>query len=171
MIGVIYGTTGELIKLSPILTKLKEKGEPTLTLCTGQQVEQIPTMLDDFALAQPDVWLARGHRGRDLRRPADIPVWCAAIAGSFLSRRREIRARLNSAQGKPLLLIHGDTLTTVVGALAGRILRVPVAHVEGGMRSGDWRNPFPEELDRLIAARLARTHFAPDPVPRRTYVR
>jgi UDP-N-acetylglucosamine 2-epimerase (non-hydrolysing) len=66
-----------------------------------------------------------------------------------------------SASTRPLLLIHGDTMTTVLGALMGRSMRVPVAHIEAGMRSGDWRNPFPEELDRMAAARLARIHFAP----------
>jgi UDP-N-acetylglucosamine 2-epimerase (non-hydrolysing) len=161
MIGVVYGTTGELIKLAPVLSRLRDMEAPTMTLCTGQQVEQIPAMLDEFGLSQPDLWLSRGHGGRDLERPAGVPPWLARIVSTFARRRRELRARLTSPREEPLVLIHGDTLTTVVGALLGRILHIPVAHVEGGMRSGDWRNPFPEELDRLIAARLARTHFAP----------
>jgi UDP-N-acetylglucosamine 2-epimerase (non-hydrolysing) len=161
MIGVVYGTTGELIKLAPILARLRDREAPIMTLCTGQQVEQIPTMLEEFGLPRPDLWLSRGHGGRDLERPADVPPWLAGIVSTFTCHRRELQACLTSAQAKPLMLVHGDTLTTVVGALLGRILRTPVAHVEGGMRSGDWRNPFPEELDRLIAARLARTHFAP----------
>jgi UDP-N-acetylglucosamine 2-epimerase (non-hydrolysing) len=53
-------------------------------------------------------------------------------------------------------------MTTVVGALFGRLLKQRVAHVEAGLRSNDWRNPFPEELDRIIAARLSSIHFAPD---------
>jgi UDP-N-acetylglucosamine 2-epimerase (non-hydrolysing) len=161
MIVVVYGTTGELIKLSPVLSRLKAKGTPAMTLCTGQQVEQIPMLLEDFALPQPDLWLSRGNGGHDLNRLTDGLPWLAGIMTTFARRRREVRARLTSARAKPLLIVHGDTVTTVLGALMGRILRVPVAHVEGGMRSGDWRNPFPEELDRLIAARLARTHFAP----------
>ncbi len=161
MIGVVYGTTGELIKLSPVLTTLRERGTPVLTLCTGQQVEQIPSFLDDFALPQPDVWLARGNRGRDLERPADLPPWLSGVVAGFAQHRRELRARWNSAQTKPLLLVHGDTLTTVLGGVMGHALNVPVAHIEAGMRSHDWRNPFPEELNRVITARLARTHFAP----------
>jgi len=157
----VYGTTGELIKLSPVLKRLRERDAPVLTLCTGQQVEQIPAMLEDFGLAQPDVWLSRGHGGRDLQRKADLVPWLAAAAITLARRGREIRARLSSSAAKPLIVVHGDTFTTVLGALLGRAMRVPVAHVEAGMRSGNWRDPFPEELDRLTAARLARTHFAP----------
>jgi UDP-N-acetylglucosamine 2-epimerase (non-hydrolysing) len=161
MIAVVYGTTGELIKLAPVLTRLRERQAPVMTLCTGQQVRQIPTLLDDFALPQPNLWLARGSNGHDLKRPADVLPWSARIVATFARRRRELRARLKSTP-KPLVVIHGDTFTTVVGALMGRILNVPIAHIEAGMLSGDWRNPFPEELDRLIAARFARTHFAPN---------
>jgi UDP-N-acetylglucosamine 2-epimerase (non-hydrolysing) len=161
MIAVVYGTTGELIKLAPLLVRLRESEVPTLTLCTGQQVEQIPELLDDLGLPQPDVWLGRGRRGHDLERMRDIPAWFAQVGATFASSRRASRTRIVSGPTKPLLVVHGDTLTTVLGALMGRSMRIPVAHVEAGMRSGDWRNPFPEELDRRIAARLARIHFAP----------
>jgi UDP-N-acetylglucosamine 2-epimerase (non-hydrolysing) len=161
MIAVAYGTTGELIKLSPVLVRLRESGRPAFALCTGQQVEQIPALLDDFALPQPDLWLSRGNRGHDLERPVDLPRWLHHVIVAFRRHRRALRGRLTSAKTRPLLLIHGDTLTTVLGGVMGHALRIPVAHVEAGMRSGDWRNPFPEELDRMAAARLAQVHFAP----------
>jgi UDP-N-acetylglucosamine 2-epimerase (non-hydrolysing) len=161
MIGVVYGTTSELIKLSPVLVRLRDKGAPAMTLCTGQHVQQIPALLDDLALPHPDLWLSRGHRGRDLERMADVPRWFAGIVATFSRHGRAVRAHLTTADARPLLIVHGDTLTTVVGALLGRILRVQVAHVEGGMRSGDWLNPFPEELDRHLASWLAGTHYAP----------
>jgi UDP-N-acetylglucosamine 2-epimerase (non-hydrolysing) len=62
---------------------------------------------------------------------------------------------------RPLVLVHGDTFTTVLGAAMGRALGADVAHVEAGLRSGSWRNPFPEELDRRITSRLATVHLAP----------
>jgi UDP-N-acetylglucosamine 2-epimerase (non-hydrolysing) len=161
MIAVIYGTTGELIKLSPILMRLDQMNAPAFTLCTGQQVEQIPALLDDFGLPQPSVWLAHGNRYRDLERPQDLLPWFFDVCAAFARHRRMLRGRFDAATTKPLLTIHGDTLTTVLGGLIGHALRVPVAHIEAGMRSGDWRNPFPEELDRLTAARLAAVHFAP----------
>jgi UDP-N-acetylglucosamine 2-epimerase (non-hydrolysing) len=160
MIGVVYGTTGELIKLSPVLVRLRASGMPAFTLCTGQQVEQIPTLLDDFDLHQPDIWLSRGRNGSDLERPLDLLPWLCQVMIAFTRHRQTLRARL-MATTKPLLVIHGDTFTTVLGGVMGHALRVPVAHIEAGMRSGDWRNPFPEELDRVTATRLARIHFAP----------
>lgn len=160
MIGVAYGTTGELIKLSPILVRLNETKEPAFTLCTGQQVQQIPALLRDFNLPQPDLLLARGKDGHDLTRPADLPSWFLKVVIAFTRQRKTLRARLTSG-AKPLLVVHGDTFTTVLGSLMGHALQTPVAHVEAGMRSGDWHNPFPEELNRLMVARLAQVHFAP----------
>ncbi len=160
MIGVVYGTTGELIKLAPVLRRLEERGVPVLGMCTGQQAQQIGPMLSDFGLQAPDYWLARGHRGADLERPRHIPGWLASVAGRFARRRGEIGLRLRG-DGRPLMIVHGDTFTTIIGAALGRLMRVPVAHIEAGMRSGDWRTPFPEELNRRATAKLATIHFAP----------
>lgn len=160
MIAVVFGTTGELIKLAPVLTRLRRETR-VLMLCTGQQVEQIPQMLDDFALPSPDLWLARGAGGRDLQRSADIPRWARRVAGTFLHNRQRLGAALHDDGHAPLVLVHGDTFTTVIGAAMGRTLGAEVAHVEAGLRSGSWRNPFPEELDRRITSRLATVHLAP----------
>jgi UDP-N-acetylglucosamine 2-epimerase (non-hydrolysing) len=161
VIAVVYGTTGELIKLAPVLATLRDRGERMLAICTGQQVQQIPALLDDFGLAQPDLWLGRGYRGRDLERAAWILPWLGSVSARFARRFRAIAGELHAGRGRPLVLVHGDTFTTVIGALIGRSLRVPVAHLEAGLRSGDWRNPFPEELDRLAASRLAAIHLTP----------
>jgi len=162
MIAYVYGTTAELIKMAPILIRLRERRVSVITLCTGQHVRQIPTLLDDLGLPQPDVWLARGNDGNDLERFADIPRWGATIAACFARQRRTLRARLRASRSSPLVIVHGDTLSAVAGAVAGRMLRARVAHVEAGMLSFNLRVPFPEELDRLIIARLARTHYAPN---------
>ncbi|HWH13665.1 MAG TPA: UDP-N-acetylglucosamine 2-epimerase [Miltoncostaeaceae bacterium] len=157
---VVYGTTGELIKLAPLLRRLEERGAPATTVCTGQQPEQIPAMLRDFGLRPPDHWVARGHKGRDLTRPGEIPGWLLAVARGALRARPALR-RAQRAAPRPLVLVHGDTFTTVLGALIGRAVGAPVAHLEGGLRSGDWRNPFPEELNRRITSRIATVHLAP----------
>lgn len=161
MIAVVLGTTGELIKLAPILIELQERGRPALVLTTAQQVEQLPPFLDDFGLPEPHVWLARGHRGGDLEHTWEVPGWAATVAFGVLRRRRSLAARLRSDGCAPAVIVHGDTMTTVLGALAARVLRVPALHVEAGMRSGNWRNPFPEEINRRVAAKLVDVHFAP----------
>jgi UDP-N-acetylglucosamine 2-epimerase (non-hydrolysing) len=165
MIAVVYGTTGELIKLAPVMRRLEQGGVPLLGISTGQQAEQIPTMLADFGLPAPDIHLARGAGGRDLERPREIPRWLATVSAGFARHRRGISARLRSDAAPPLAIVHGDTMTTLLGAIMGRMLRVPVAHIEAGMRSGDWRNPFPEEIVRRTTARIAQIHFAPGPRP------
>jgi UDP-N-acetylglucosamine 2-epimerase (non-hydrolysing) len=154
VIAVIYGTTGELIKLSPVLRRLRDRGDDWLNVTTAQQVLQLPPLLDRLGLKQPDVWLAHGRHGRDLSANKDIPYWLAGVARGLL----RARSRLGEAQ---MVLVHGDTMTTVVGALAGRFLRRPVAHIEAGVRTWDVRHPFPEELNRRAVSAIAQVHYAP----------
>ena len=154
MILVVFGTTGELIKLAPVLLRLDARGHAYVLATTGQQVQQIPSFLEQFGLRQPDMWLARGAKGRDLRVNSDIPGWLATVMRSWARARRRLRRT-------PLVLVHGDTMTTVLGSLMGRSLRATVAHIEGGLRSYDWRHPFPEELNRKLATGLSRIHYAP----------
>ena len=161
MILVVFGTTGELIKLAPVLLRLDGRGHPYVLATTGQQVEQIPAFLEQFGLRQPDVWLARGRKGRDLRVNGDIPGWLANVSRSWLRERRRLRRTLREGAGRPLVLVHGDTMTTVLGSMIGRSLRTTVAHIEGGLRSYDLRHPFPEELNRKLATALSRIHYAP----------
>jgi len=90
VILVVFGTTGELIKLAPVLLRLEEERCDYVLATTGQQVQQIPSFLEQFGLRQPDVWLARGARGRDLRVNRDIPGWLRTVARSFARRRRQL---------------------------------------------------------------------------------
>ena len=161
MILVVFGTTGELIKLAPVLLRLDERGHRYVLATTGQQVQQIPVFLRQFGLRQPDLWLAQGVRGRDLRTNGDIPGWLSTVWRTFGRQRRRLRGTLRSGGGSPLVLVHGDTMTTVLGATMGRALRTRVAHIEAGLRSFDLRHPFPEELNRRTASRLAAIHYAP----------
>ena len=161
MILVVYGTTGELIKLAPLLVRIRERGGSYVSATTGQQVQQIPTLLDLLELPQPDLWLGRGAAGRDLRSNGDIPRWLAGVVRRFGHERSALQRHLRSASTRPLVLVHGDTMTTVLGAMMGRLLRLPVAHVEGGLRSFDLLHPFPEELNRRVASRVASIHYAP----------
>jgi UDP-N-acetylglucosamine 2-epimerase (non-hydrolysing) len=163
VILVVYGTTGELIKLLPVLTLLRDQSYEFVQASTGQQVQQIPQLLELAELPPVDIWLARGSGGRDLRSNTDIPGWAATVAANFLRERSALRRRLRSGPGRPLVLVHGDTMTTVYGAMLGRLLGFPVAHIESGLRSFDLLHPFPEELNRRAAARLASILYAPGP--------
>jgi UDP-N-acetylglucosamine 2-epimerase (non-hydrolysing) len=161
MICVIYGTTGELIKLAPVLRRFQDRKVGYMTVTSAQQVEQIPDLLALLGLPQPEIWLARGRGGRDLRRTADVPGWLATTVSNFFRERARIRQVLRSGHGKPLVLVQGDTMTTVIGAIIGRNLGATVAHIESGLRSWDLFNPFPEELDRRLSSRVANLLYAP----------
>ncbi len=154
MICVVYGTQGELIKLAPVLTRLRDRGSRYFSATTGQHVVEIPKQLDQLGLPQPDLWLARGARGRDLERNADVPRWLLDVWAGIARERSRLR-------GASLVLVHSDTMTTVIGAVMARLLRRPVAHVEAGVRSHDAFHPFPEELNRRLVSRLAQVHYAP----------
>jgi UDP-N-acetylglucosamine 2-epimerase (non-hydrolysing) len=162
VILVVFGTTGELIKLAPVLLRLDARGSPYVLATTGQQVLQIPGFLDQLGVRRPDLWFARGAGGRDLQVNGDIPGWLHDVGRSFFRRRRELRRQLRGANQRSLVLVHGDTMTSVLGAAMGRALRVPVAHIESGLRSYDLRHPFPEELNRRLASAIARIHYAPN---------
>ncbi|HVM16162.1 MAG TPA: UDP-N-acetylglucosamine 2-epimerase [Gaiellaceae bacterium] len=158
MIAAVFGTTGELIKLAPVLARIRARGGSYVGVTTAQQVSQLPPLLDLIGLPQPDVWLARGRAGRDLRTTADIPPWLGRVAVTAARTAPGLRRRLGDGG---LVLVHGDTMTTVVGAMLGRALRLPVAHLEAGIRTFDLRHPFPEEANRRIVTRLASIHYAP----------
>jgi UDP-N-acetylglucosamine 2-epimerase (non-hydrolysing) len=124
-------------------------------------VNQIPRLLELAGLQPVDLWFARGAKGRDLRTNSDIPGWALTVARSYASQRRSLRRRLRTGPGKPLVLVHGDTMTTLYGAVLGRLTGFPVAHIESGLRSFDLMHPFPEELNRRLTSRVARYLYAP----------
>jgi UDP-N-acetylglucosamine 2-epimerase (non-hydrolysing) len=165
VILTIYGTTGELIKLMPVLTRFRDREIPFVQASSGQQVLQIPRLLELARLPPVDLWLGRGSAGRDLRSNGDIPGWAAGVGARFVRRRGELRRRLRAGSGKPLVLVHGDTMTSLYGAILGRTLGFPVAHIESGLRSFDLLNPFPEELNRRATSRIAGILYAPGAWP------
>lgn len=164
MIGVVYGTPADVIKLAPVLLMLRDRGAPAFAICTSQQPEQIPELLGEFDLPAPDLWLAGGQDSHGLRRLPDAPIWMLHALFTFARHHRSLRRALTADGVEPVVIIHGDTLTAVVGGLIGNALRVTVAHIEGGVNSGNWRSPFPEEVDRYLASRLSTIHYTPDPV-------
>lgn len=162
MIVFVYGTTAEAIKFAPLARRLRARGVRYRQWVTLQQSQTVIRNLPALDLEEPDEIVADGVDGRPLAGVIDTARWMLTIASWYRRNRRRLRHEL--AMEPSLILVHGDTMTSVVGAFIGRGLRVPVAHVEAGLRSGDWRHPFPEELDRRIVGRLADIHYAPSEV-------
>jgi UDP-N-acetylglucosamine 2-epimerase (non-hydrolysing) len=144
---LIFGTRPEAIKLCPVIRSLREYPNrfDVRVLVTAQHREMLDQVLQAFDV-QP-------HHDLDLMLPGQT---------LFQSTSR-ILAGLEGvlkAERPSMVIVQGDTTTTFCGALAGFYLNIPVAHVEAGLRTGDLRQPFPEEMNRVLTSRLAELHFA-----------
>jgi UDP-N-acetylglucosamine 2-epimerase (non-hydrolysing) len=149
---VVFGTRPEAVKLAPVVDALaRDPGFAPLVCVTAQHRGLLDQVLDLFAL-EPDYDLDLMRPGQDL-----FHVTTSALNGL----KRVL------ADARPdLVLVQGDTTTTFTGALAAFYERIPVAHVEAGLRTGDPYAPFPEELNRALTGRLAAFHFAPTALAR-----
>ncbi|MFJ2368625.1 UDP-N-acetylglucosamine 2-epimerase [Microbacterium sp. NPDC087665] len=158
MIIFIYGTTAEAIKLAPVVRRLDAQGIPYRHWVTQQHTESLRKAIPELGFTQPDEVIANGHKGKPLKSPVQMVSWIFDVLTWSASNVRRIRKTLPPGS---VVIVHGDTMTTVLGTFIGRWLKVPVAHIEAGLRSGNWRHPFPEELDRRIVGRFAHIHYAP----------
>ena len=143
---VCIGTRPEIIKMAPVCRELRQAGLPMRLLHTGQHVELAGPIYDALGLA-PDQAL-------HLERTDD---GIASLAAGLLRAVDPVLVQWRPAA----LLVHGDTSSAAMAALAGFWRGVPIAHVEAGLRSHQPRDPFPEELNRTLIARVATWHFAP----------
>jgi UDP-N-acetylglucosamine 2-epimerase (non-hydrolysing) len=145
-IAVLIGTRPEAIKLMPVIRALEEAGRRPEVYLTGQHDALLRPILADLRIT-PTADLKLLQPGQSL--------------GHLAGRIVEGVERLLHERRPSVLLVQGDTTSVAMGALAGFYEDVPVAHVEAGLRSGAARNPFPEEMNRRLAGRLATLHFAP----------
>jgi len=146
-ISVIFGTRPEAIKLAPVILALRKDRRFCCRICvTGQHRQMLDQVLEVFGI-RPDVDL-------NLMQPSQS---LAALTAGAL---RALDGYL--ASDKPdLVLVQGDTTTVLCAALAAFYRKIPVGHVEAGLRTGNLEAPWPEEANRVLASRLASLHFAP----------
>jgi UDP-N-acetylglucosamine 2-epimerase (non-hydrolysing) len=143
-----FGTRPEAIKMAPLIHALKKYPDEFLTLvCVSAQHRQmLDQVLNTFEI-RPDIDLNLMLPGQDL----------FDITASVLLEMRSI-----FKEHKPdLILVHGDTTTTLAVAMAAFYSGISVGHVEAGLRTYDLKAPFPEEFNRQLTSRVARWHFAP----------
>lgn len=159
VIVFIIGTSAEAIKIQPVLRRLRDQKIPFEIWSTYQHTEALDKALDSLALPGPSYAFARGDNGKPIERPGQMFSWIVSCFKSLFRDRKALGQRLGES---PLVIVHGDTVTTVFGAIAARILGAPCAHIEAGLRSGKLTKPFPEEIDRRIVGKLAAIHFAPN---------
>jgi len=154
---VFMGTRPEAIKLAPVVAALRNTDDFACTVvATGQHKEMFRQVVDRFGL-EVDAWL-------DVMRPnqtlAELTARLMTSIDGWLATSRPDMA-----------LVQGDTTTVLVSALACFYRRVPIGHVEAGLRTGNLWSPFPEEANRRLATPLVTLHFAPTESAREALLR
>lgn len=147
-IAIIFGTRPEAIKLAPLILRLQEKPERfhPLTIVTAQHREMLDQVLKLFSI-RPDYDL-------DIIRPRQT---LAQITTQAITGLDPVLAK----EKPDFVVVQGDTSTTFTGALSAFYNKIPVAHVEAGLRTRQKFYPFPEEINRHLTTVLADAHFAP----------
>ncbi len=152
-IMLVFGTRPEAIKMCPLVKEFQKYPEEfeTLVCVTGQHREMLDQVLQIFGV-KPDFDLNIMKQGQDLYD----------VTSRVLVGMREV---LDEA--KPdVVLVHGDTTTSMAAALAAFYRQIPVGHVEAGLRTHNIYSPWPEEMNRQITGRIATYDFAPTPLSR-----
>ncbi|AHF08277.1 UDP-N-acetylglucosamine 2-epimerase [Desulfitobacterium metallireducens DSM 15288] len=143
---VVFGTRPEAIKMAPVVKALQKESVPCQVAVTAQHREMLDQVLELFKI-RPDYDLNLMKAGQTL-----VEITTRALNGLV-----EVFAK-----AKPdLILVHGDTTTTFVAALAAFYTHIPVGHVEAGLRTGNKYSPFPEEMNRKLTGAITDLHFAP----------
>lgn len=143
----VFGTRPEAIKMAPVVRALVEDKRIDCSVCvTAQHREMLDQVLQLFAIT-PDYDLDIMKPGQDL-----YDVTCNVLSGM-----KQVLADVQP----DLVLVHGDTTTTMAASLAAFYARIPVGHVEAGLRTGNKNAPFPEEINRKVAGAITDLHFAP----------
>lgn len=145
---IVFGTRPEAIKMAPLVLKFRQHPDifDTSVCVTGQHREMLDQVLRLFGII-PDFDLNIMREGQDLYD----------VTSAVLVQMKDILKNLNPN----IVLVHGDTTTSMAVALASFYQKIPVAHIEAGLRTYDIYSPWPEEINRQLTGRIAAYHCAP----------
>lgn len=142
---VLFGTRPEAIKLAPVIHELRKKFFQTIVVSSSQHKELLKPFLKMLNI-ETDFDL---HVMKKNQTPNEV---CSRVLAKL--------DKILEAEKPDLILVQGDTTTTLAGALAGFNRKIPIGHVEAGLRSGNPNSPFPEEMNRRVVSQIATFHFA-----------
>ncbi len=153
----IFGTRPEAIKLVPVIKVLRSRPQYRVSVVvTAQHREMLDQVMRLFRIVP--------EHDLDIMRPGQTPF---EITARTLTALKPILEE----ERPDLVLVQGDTTTTMASALAAFYLKIPVGHVEAGLRTYDRFQPFPEEMNRRLVSHIANIHFAPTPIARENLIR
>jgi UDP-N-acetylglucosamine 2-epimerase (non-hydrolysing) len=154
---LVFGTRPEAIKIAPLVKELQKHEDKlqTVVCVTGQHREMLDQVLHIFDI-KPDYDLNIMKQGQDLYD----------VTSKVLLGMRDVLAK----EKPDVVLVHGDTTTSMAAALAAFYQQIPVGHVEAGLRTHDIYSPWPEEMNRQITGRIATYDFSPTPLSRQNLI-
>lgn len=150
----IVGTRAQLIKVAPVVVACERRQLPCTLLMTGQHKETMQDLLDEFGIRSPQIPAVPASEHATI---GSLLRWLPAAYRGIKSRLRESDDRTDGID----VLVHGDTLSTVLGAVAGWRSDARVVHLESGLTSGRLFDPFPEEISRRIVFCMTRVAMCP----------
>lgn len=144
---LVFGTRPEAVKMCPLVLELQKSEDIQTQVClSGQHRQMLDQVMGIFGI--------RAEHDLDIMRPGQT---LTGITMLVLEKFQEVLIK----EKPDLVLVHGDTSTSFAAALAAFYQKVPVGHVEAGLRTYDKYSPFPEEMNRNLTAKIAQLHFAP----------
>ena len=148
---LVFGTRPEAIKMCPLVKEFQKRGDEfeTIVCVTGQHREMLDQVLKIFDVT-PDYDLNIMKQGQDL----------TDVTARVLTGLRDVFKECRP----DVVLVHGDTTTSMAGALAAFYAQIPVGHVEAGLRTHNLMSPWPEEMNRQVTGRIATYNFSPTPL-------
>ena len=144
-VACLFGTRPEVIKFAPVIRALEAEGAETLIICSSQHTDLILPLIKQFGIRID-------HNLKVMRPNQTLDGICARVMEGL--------APILECESPDALLVQGDTTTAMAGALTAFHARIPVGHIEAGLRSGNRDSPFPEEINRRLITRIASYHFA-----------
>lgn len=158
MIYVIIGTKAQLIKMAPLLKYFQVNSIPYRYISTGQHHETMDDIIVNFGINQPDTIL---YNGKDITSVRQMVLWGVRILFKVILRSQSI---FPGERKGSIVLVHGDTFSTLLGALMAKFAGIKLGHIESGLRSFNWFHPFPEELMRVLTFKFTDVFFCPGKV-------
>lgn len=151
------GTEAEFIKLLPVILEFEKNKILYKIIATGQNKIHKSNLFKYINKKSPDITVSDEPIKQTI---VGLLFW---FFKTFFSSFKVLRQEFKSLdKNKTFLIVHGDTVSTPMGAILGKIMGVKVAHVEAGLRSFNWFNPFPEEINRVISSHFADVFFCPN---------
>lgn len=151
----VIGTRAQLIKVAPVIVECEKRRLPCTLLMTGQHQETMQDLLDEFGVMSRQV---QALVAKERSTVLSLFAWLPQAYGGIVKQLKQLSINPKNMD----VLVHGDTLSTVLGAIAGRRVGARVVHLESGLTSKKLFDPFPEEIARRIVFRLSHIAMCPN---------